>query len=173
MIDFRLDQRLRGRVDAADVLQDAYLEVARRIDEYVADPQATFFIWARQITWQTVLKTNRRHLATRKRDANREIQIDSNQNSSATSLSIASRLIADIESPSATLANRELFEQLYRSMESMDEIDREILALRHFEQLTNQEVSDVLEITKTAASNRYVRALERLREIMSEVNRHE
>jgi RNA polymerase sigma-70 factor (ECF subfamily) len=173
MVDFRMDRRLYGRVDAADVLQDSYMEIARRIDSFLEDPAVSFFVWARQITWQTLLTAHRSHLGAQKRDARQEVRLHGGGYSHGTSVSLASRLVGDVTSPSQGAIRDERAQQLRTALDSMDSIDREVLALRHFEQLSNKEVSEILELSKTAASNRYVRALERLKEIMDEVMKHE
>lgn len=168
MISFRLDRRLFGRVDPTDVLQDSYLEVSKRIDEFVNDPQVSFFVWARQLTWQTLLKTNRRHLQAQKRDATRE-ERNRPQGNDATSIALAARLLANVQTPSGEAVRGESIERLRESLESMNETDREVLALRHFEQLSNGQVAEILGLKKSAASNRYVRALAKLKEIMTSV----
>lgn len=173
MVQFRLDRRLYGRVDAADILQEAYLEVARRVDEFLKDPKVSFFVWARQITWQTLLMTHRAHLDVKKRNAAQEVGLHWSAHSGATSVSLASMLAGNMTSPSQAAMRDERVAQLRTALDTMDPIDREVLALRHFEHLTNKEVAEVLQIQKTAASNRYVRALERLREIMNEVMNHD
>lgn len=169
MVEFRLDRRLYGRVDAADVLQEAYLEVARRIGEYLDNPSVSFFVWIRQITWQVLLMTHRRHLGAQMRDAGREVALGGGAYTGATSLSIAAQLVAHLTSPSQAAIRQERLERLRAALETMDEIDREVLALRHFEQLSNNEVAEILGLQKTAASNRYVRALKRLKEILDSV----
>lgn len=166
-MDFRIDRRLLGRVDAADILQDSYLEVARRIDSFLEDPAVSFFVWARQITWQTLMMAHRSHLGAKKRDARQEVPLQGGYGE-GTSVSLASRLAGDVTSPSQGAIREEQTEQLRKALESMDAIDREVLAMRHFEHLTNGEVAQVLNLSKTAASNRYVRALERLKAIMDE-----
>ena len=172
MISFRLDRRLYGRVDPSDVWQDSYLEVSKRIEEFIDDPQVSFFVWARQITWQTLLKTNRRHLQTQKRDVTREEKSVRRQND-ATSVALAARLLANVRTPSGEAVRGETIEQLRKALESMNDVDREVLALRHFEQLSNGQVAEILDLTKSAASNRYVRALAKLKEIMSMVMENE
>ena len=169
MVNFRLDRRLYGRVDAGDVLQEAYIEVARRIEDFLQQETVSFFVWARQLTWQTLLQTHRLHLGVQKRDAAREVGLHADAQAQGTSLSIASRLAGAITSPSNAVIRDEQIEGLRRALETMEEMDREVLALRHFEQLSNKEVAEVLGIQKTAASNRYVRALERLKQILDEV----
>lgn len=169
MVEFRLDRRLYGRVDAGDVLQEAYLEVARRCPEFLQDPTVSFFVWARQITWQTLLLTHRRHLDVKMRDAGQEVSLRWAGSAGATSGALAAQLVADRTSPSQAAMRQESMSALRAALDTMDEIDREVLALRHFEHLNNNEVADVLGINKTAASNRYVRAIKRLREIIETI----
>jgi RNA polymerase sigma-70 factor (ECF subfamily) len=168
MVDFRMDRRLLGRVDAGDILQDSYIEIARRVDSFLEDPAVSFFVWARQITWQTLMMSHRSHLGARKRDARQEVRLHGGGFSEGTSVSLASRLIGDVTSPSGRAIREEQAQRLREALDSMDAIDREVLALRHFEQLSNKEVAAILKLGKTAASNRYVRALERLKKIMDE-----
>ena len=168
MVDFRMDRRLYGRVDAGDILQDSYIEISRRVDSFLEDPVVSFFVWARQITWQTLMMSHRTHLGVQKRDARQEVQLHGVGIGQGTSVSLASRLVGDVTSPSQGAMRDEQTQQLREALDSMDAIDREVLALRHFEQLSNKEVAEVLSLGKTAASNRYVRALERLKVIMDE-----
>ncbi|QEG25094.1 sigma-70 family RNA polymerase sigma factor [Mariniblastus fucicola] len=168
MVEFRMDRRLLGRVDAADVLQDSYMEIARRVESFLEDPAVSFFVWARQITWQTLMMSHRSHLGVQKRDARQEVRLHGGGYSQGTSVSLASRLVGDVTSPSQGAIRDEQTQQLREALDSMDSVDREVLALRHFEQLSNKEVAEVLNLGKTAASNRYVRALERLKKIMDE-----
>jgi len=167
MVHYRLDQRLYGRVDVSDVLQEAFLEVSRRIQDYLDKPSVPFFIWLRQITNQILIDTHRRHLA-KMRDANQEVRIHGGNYVNASSLSLAAQLVGNLTSPSRAAMRDEILNQLRAALESMEELDREILALRHFEELSNNEVAEVLGIQKSAASNRYVRALKRLRAILDE-----
>lgn len=165
MVEFRLDFRLRGRVDPGDVLQEAYIEIARRITDYTSAPTVSFYVWVRQITWQTLVGVHRRHLG-QKRNPNAEVQIHQRRSQNATTYSIAGMLLGNLTSPSQAAIREEMLEQLRIALDSIDETDREVLALRHFEQLSNNEVAEVLSLTKTAASNRYVRALKRLGDIL-------
>lgn len=167
MVSFRLDRRLYGRIDADDVLQEAYLEIARRIGDYLKDPYASFFVWARQITWQTLLMAHRRHLGVQKRDAGLEVALHRRGAGDATSMSLAAHLVAHLTSPSQAVIREERYAQLREALQKMDEIDREVLALRHFEHLGNNEVAEVLGIQPKAASNRYIRALKRLQEVVT------
>jgi RNA polymerase sigma-70 factor, ECF subfamily len=164
MIRFRLDRRLYGRVDTTDVLQDVWLESARRIQDYTNNPVVPFFVWLRQLAFQIIIDLHRRHLGAQKRNVSQEISLG--QDRCDTSISIAAHLVGDLTSPSQAVMREERMGQLREALNNMDEIDREVLALRHFEELSNNEVAEVLGIRKTAASNRYVRALKRLKEVL-------
>lgn len=165
IIAFRIDPRLRSRMDAADVLQEAYLQTAERIEEACRTANVSFFVWLRQKVIQVLIDLHRQHFRD-KRNADREIRLAVAGEEFATSLSIARFLIADITSPSGAAVRAEEAAQLEQALQSMQEIDREVLALRHFEHLTNQQVAEVLGLSPTAASNRYIRAAARLSEIM-------
>lgn len=166
MVKVRMDPRLAGRFDPSDVLQEAWLDVARRLQEYAANPEMPAWLWVRFLTVQKLAELHRRHLGAQRRDAGREVRRMAGPG--ATSVSIASRLVGDATSPSRGAEREEMRERLTKALDSMDEIDREVLLLRHFEELTNNEVAAVLGITKAGASNRYVRALARLSAILGE-----
>ncbi|KAA0143078.1 sigma-70 family RNA polymerase sigma factor [Gimesia chilikensis] len=169
IVNFRLDHRLLGRVDADDILQEAYLDAATRIEHYLNDPATTFFIWLRTIVGQTLIDVHRRHLGAQKRDVRREAKQKRRVFSASTSFQIADVLLGDLTSPSQAALKEELARQLHEALESMNEIDREILVLRHFEELSNLEASEVLEIEPKTASMRYFRALTRLRSILVQI----
>jgi len=166
IVAFRLDPRIRRRIDPADILQDAYLEIARRLPDYLASGQLSFFVWMRQLTLQALIDVHRRHFRE-KRDVNREIRLAAPAGGDATSLSIAQFLVDQMTSPSQVAVQAEELQRLQQALNSMNDIDREVLALRHFEQLSNQQVAEILGLTPTAASNRYLRAAARLSEILN------
>jgi RNA polymerase sigma-70 factor (ECF subfamily) len=169
MVSFRLDQRLRGRVDADDVLQEAYLDAAQRIDHYLNNTSMSFFVWLRQIVLQTMIDLHRQHLGAQMRNAAREVSLHGAGYPQATSISLAAHLLGNLTSPSQAAMRAEVSIQLEKALDSMSAIDREILALRHFEELTNSEVAEVLDIQQKAASIRYVRALARLKDILQQI----
>lgn len=169
IVSFRLDPRIRGRIDAADILQEAYLEVSHRLQSFLECTDVSFFVWLRQHTLQTLIDVHRRQFR-QKRDVNREIRFASTGTSDGTSLSIAQFLIDQLTSPSQLAVNAEEMQWLQEALNSMNEVDREVLALRHFEQLGNHQVAEILGLTPTAASNRYLRAAARLSEIMQRLN---
>jgi len=168
MVQLRLDRRLQGRVDPSDVLQEAYLEVAGRAAEYAAKEEMPFFLWMRMITGQKLLEIHRRHLQTKARDAGREVSIYGGALPEANSMSLASRLLGRLSTASTAAMRAEMQIQLQCVLNGMDPIDREVLALRHFEDLSNGEIATVLQLSKAAASNRYVRALKRLKSELAE-----
>jgi len=169
MVRFRMDRRLTGRVDEDDVLQEAYLDAATRLRHFEHHGASSVFLWLRMIVGQTLVDIHRRHFGARMRSVRREVPIHDFYNPQATSVSIASKLLGRLTSPSRAAMRAELSEQLETALADMDPIDQEVLALRHFEELTNSEVAEVLDIQQKAASIRYVRALKRLREIMKRV----
>jgi RNA polymerase sigma-70 factor (ECF subfamily) len=167
MVRLRLDRRLQGRIDASDVLQEAYLDLARRAPEYFAQaPALPFFLWLRLLTGQRLLTIHRKHLGTRMRDVGLEVALRHGAMPQASSASLAGALLGRLTSPSQAAVKAEMQLRLQEALNSMDPLDREVLVLRHFEELTNAETAEVLGLQKTTASNRYVRALKRLRVIL-------
>lgn len=169
MIQVRLDRRLCGRIDPADVLQEAYLEVSQRLDRYLVDPSVPLVVWLRQVVSQTLIDLHRRHLGAKKRDARQEISIHRQPDALVTSESLAAQLVGDATSPSQIAVREETLAELRHALDGMEPIDREILALRHFEDLSNNDVAKILGLHKSAASNRYVRALKRLQQILAKM----
>jgi RNA polymerase sigma-70 factor, ECF subfamily len=167
MVRLRLDRRLQGRVDPSDVLQDAYLDAARRAPDYAADPALPAFLWLRFLTGQRLLQVHRLHLGTQMRDAGQEVSLHRGALPQASSVSLAAQLLGRLTSPTAAAVRAELQIKLQEALNGMDPLDREVLTLRHFEELSNAEAAHVLGLSKTAASNRYVRALRRLKDVLS------
>jgi RNA polymerase sigma-70 factor (ECF subfamily) len=164
MVRFRMDGRLLARVDPDDVLQEAFLVGSRRIESFLTESGASLFVWLRLIVMQTLCDMHRHHVGAKMRDARRDVALEAV--GSRTSVCLAIQLAGTITSPSQAAAGIELMGQLEQAIASMAEIDQEIIALRHFEDLTNLETAEVLKITPQAASNRYVRAIGRLKEIL-------
>ena len=166
IVNFRLNRRMAGRIDPDDVLQEAYLVTAGRIKHYGTGGFTSPFLWLRLMVQQTLMDVHRRHMATQGRDAGREVPIVG-QYPQATSASLAIHLVGDWTSPSQAAARGELLDQVQAAIATMDSMDQEILALRHFEELTNTEVAETLGIEIKAASMRYIRALQRLKEVLA------
>jgi RNA polymerase sigma-70 factor, ECF subfamily len=168
MIQFRLDGRLKGRIATSDVLQEAYIDALKRLPHYQADPDMPFLIWLRWVTMQRLVEVHRQHLGAQMRDAGREVALGAGGPLAASSAMIA-EFIGDLTSPSQAAQRSETLAQLGRALDGLDPTDREVLALRHFEELSNQETAAVLGIQPAAASKRYVRALERLKSALEQL----
>jgi RNA polymerase sigma-70 factor (ECF subfamily) len=168
MVHFRLDPRLRGRIDAEDVLQEVFVDAVRRRDAFRTSQPMTFFVWLRLIVGQTLIDLHRKHIGAAMRDAGRERSLGAGI-SPNTSQSLSFHLLGKLSSPSQAAMRAELSVSLSQALEEMNETDREILALRHFEELSNKEVAEVLGIERKAASIRYIRALERLKKVLERV----
>lgn len=166
LVTFRLHPSLQGRIDADDVLQDAWLRAVERIDHFFEIEGESSFLWFRSVVTQTLLDLHRFHLGTQKRSVAREKSIDVGWATETTSSSLAFHLSDSARSPSSNASRAELSKQLDSVLSGMNEVDREVLALRHFESLSNREVATLLEMTEQAASIRYVRALGRLKQIL-------
>jgi RNA polymerase sigma-70 factor (ECF subfamily) len=166
MVHLRLSRRLHGRVDDSDVLQEAYAEVFRRLPEYVQAPRLPFYLWLRHLAGLKLAEVHRRHLGTQLRDADREVTLHRGGLPEADSVSLANQLLGKLTTPSqaAIKAETRLFVQ--EALNSMDPVDREVLALKHFEQLSTSEIAEVLGLSKAGAGSRYLRAIKRLREIL-------
>ncbi len=160
MVDLRLDRRVAARIDPSDVLQETYLDAARQLEQYVAEPPMSLFLWLRFLTGQRLMAIHRQHLGVQKRDAKQEVAIERPE---ADSQSLSCSLIGRLTSPSMAAMRVELQICFQVAVDGLEPLDRDILALRHYEELTNQEAADELGITPAAASKRYIRALERLR----------
>ena len=169
MVRLRLDRRVSGRIDASDVLQDAYLDVARRFHEYAAAPAVPFYVWLRALAGQRLVDLHRRHLGAQMRDAGQEVSLCRGALPAASSASLAQQLLAGLTSPTQAAIRAEMQVRLQETLNSMDPIDREVVVLRHFEELTNVEAAEVLGIETSAASKRYIRAIRRLKAILDAV----
>ena len=169
VVEFRLAEPLRGRLGPDDVLQEAFLAASQRLKHYAASPATSPFIWLRMIVNQTLIDLHRQHLGAQKRDAARDVSVDGAPYVQATSASVAIQLVGVFTSPSGAAARADMMGLVQAAIEQMDPIDREVLALRHFEELTNSEVAEALGIEQKAASIRYIRALRRLKDILAQV----
>jgi RNA polymerase sigma-70 factor (ECF subfamily) len=169
MVRLRLDRRLRGRVDPSDVLQDAYLDLADRLPDYARERPMPTYLWLRLVTGQRLAQVHRQHLGAAMRDAGREVSLYRGALPQASSASLAAQLLGRLTTASQAALRAERQLQLQEVLNGLDELDREILALRHFEGLSNGEAAQVLGLSKQAASNRYIRALGRLRDSLGHV----
>lgn len=166
MIATRLDRRLLGRVDPSDVIQEAQLEAVERLPEYIANPTMPLFLWLRLITAQRLLIVHRRHLGAQSRAASREISLDRRGWPQATSAMLAAQLLGRLTTPSMAAVRAEARLRLRAALDEMDPADRDVLVLRHFEQLTTLETADELGISVEAVKKRHIRALKKLKALL-------
>jgi RNA polymerase sigma-70 factor (ECF subfamily) len=166
MIALRLDQRLQGRIDPEDVLQETYLEAATHLKNYLNQPAMPFFFWLRGIAGNMLLAVHRQHLGTKMRDAGREVALYRGTLPEASSAALAAQLLGRDTRPSEAAMRAERKILLQQALNSLDPLDREVLALRHFEQLSTAEAAQALGIQEAAAAKRYVRALKRLKDVL-------
>ena len=166
MVALRLDRRLQGRIDPSDVIQEAYLEASVRLAEYLRNPSMPFFLWLRFLTGQKLVTLHRHHLGVKMRDAGQEVALCQGPLPEASSAALAAQLLGHDTRPSEAAIRAELKIRVQEALNSMDPLDREVLALRHFEQLSRAEIAQVLGISEAAAGKRYIRALERLKRIL-------
>jgi RNA polymerase sigma-70 factor (ECF subfamily) len=167
MVVLRLDDRIAAKVDVEDVLQDAFVQAARRVNDFIERPTVPFFVWLRQLTGQTLIDVHRRYLGAKMRDVGREVSLDRWGADNSSSSCLVGQLADSLTSPSQFAVRNELIDQLRATLQNLEATDREVLILRHLEQLSNNEVAEILGIDKYAASKRYLRALGRLRAAMT------
>jgi len=167
MVAFRMDPRLQGRVDPSDVVQEVSLAAAGSLIDYLSRPAMPFFLWLRGIAGNKLLELHRHHLGTPMRDARREVSLYRASMPEATSAALAAQLLGRFSRPSEAAVRAEVKIRLQEALNQMDPVDREVLTLRHFEELSNGETAAVLGLQKAAASNRYVRALKRLKDVLA------
>ncbi len=169
MVLLRMNARVQQRVGVSDVLQEAYIDLAQRLKEYVKDPKIEFFLWLRLVTGQRLAMVHRKHVGAKMRDVGMEVSIHRRGVPEASSCFLASRLVGQLTSVGQRAIRAEMQAQLQEVLDHLDADDREVLALRHFEEMTNAEIGQVLGITESGASKRYIRALRRLRQAARQI----
>jgi RNA polymerase sigma-70 factor (subfamily 1) len=161
VVEMRMDPALRSRVDASDVAQEAQIMISKGIERFARQRPTSFRIWIRRKALGQLKYERRRHIGTMKRSVLVEQNI-----SDVSSMEIARRLLSN--SPSKVLGQIELRERIRGLIEQLSDIYREVLMLRHAEELTNAEVADLLEIDPNTARQRYGRALQKLHQLFVE-----
>ena len=167
MVELRLDRRLQSRIDASDVIQEAYVEVVRRLGEYLSEPSYPLFLWLRLIVGERLLKLHRHHLGTKMRDAELEVSIYRGALPAASSAALAAQLLGKHTSPTQAAMRAERMMRLQEALNTLDPMDREVLSLRHFEEMSLAETALSLGIEQSAAAKRYIRALKRLKAVLT------
>lgn len=168
MVRTRINQKLQSRLDESDIVQDAFVDVVRRLDEYLEAPQVPFYIWVRGIVGVKLKQVHRDHLQAQRRDARRERSLTMGDEDGANSGVIALELLGGFTSPSNAVAKMEMKEQLRAALEQLDARDREVIAMRHVEQMSTMETAAALGLSKAGAGNRYLRAISRLKKVLAE-----
>jgi RNA polymerase sigma-70 factor (ECF subfamily) len=168
LIQMRLDQRIAQRVDASDIVQDVLLEANTRLDVYLSDPRMPFHLWLRQLAQDRMIDMHRRHRGAQRRSLDREKSLASPQFADRSGLDLMGQLADHELTPAAASIRKELETRFLIAMDQLDEEDREIVFMRHFEQLGNSEVAEALGLTAAAAGMRHLRALRKLRGILGD-----
>lgn len=166
VIALRLDRRVRRRIDPSDVLQDATIDAVKRFDDYLRNPPMPLFLWLRFLAVQRVNAAHRQHLGAKQRDVRREVRAGPDQGPLPSSADLAAQLVAGHTTPSQAAIRRETQARIREVLDEMDPLDREVLVLRHFEELKNAEAAQCLGIEPSAATKRYQRAMKRLAELL-------
>lgn len=167
LVRLRLDQKLQQRVDVSDIVQDVLIEASRRLATYLEDPKMGFHLWLRHIAKDRIIDAHRRHRVSAKRSVDREQSMSAPAAYDHSSVQLAIQ-IADKElTPAARATQKELAQRVKQAIEQLDEKDKEIIEMRHYDQLTNQDVAQELNLTEPAASMRYLRAIRRLKGLLT------
>jgi RNA polymerase sigma-70 factor (ECF subfamily) len=167
MVELRMDARLQGKIDASDVLQDGFLDGAKRVESYLSDPRLPVFLWLRLVVSDRLAMVHRHHLGTKMRDVAQEVSLYRDPLPRASSAALASMLLGRLTTPSNAAIRAEQILQIQEAVNSLEPLDREVVALRHFEQLSRAETAVVLGITEEAGAKRYIRALKKLKTILA------
>ncbi len=168
MVAVRLDARIAARVDPSDIVQETLIAAHKRLDAYLADPVVPFYAWLRQLAWDRLVDLHRFHLRSARRSVAREYRWTAEALSDASTCSLFGHLAAPCSTPSEKLMRQEFLHRVRRTMQQLRETDREILVMRHLEELSVREVADILGIAPGTVKSRHFRALERLQSLLDE-----
>ena len=169
MIDQRLDRVVQQRVDASDIVQDVLIEANRRLGDYLANPTMPFQLWLRHMARDRLIDAHRRHRVAASRSLDKEVSLEAAGAADRSRANLAGELADRELTPAAVATWRELERRFAAAVEQLEEDDRQIVLLRHFEHLTTAEVAEVLSLSKPAAGMRYLRAMRRLRVLLEGV----
>jgi len=166
LVEMRLDRKVQRRVDVSDVVQEVMAEASVRLDKYLADPVMAFHLWLRQIAWDHIIDTYRRHRVSAKRNMDREQPMSAPAGNDQSTTELAIQLCDPEMTPAAAAMQHEITKRVEAAIERLNEQDREVIIMRHYEHLSNLEIAAVLKLNPPAASMRYLRAVRRLRELL-------
>lgn len=167
LVQLRMDQKIQRRVDVSDVVQDVLVEANRRLRDYLADPPMPFHLWIRQIAKDRIIDVHRRHRVSARRSVDREQPLAAPPGGDRSTLDLAIQLCDPQLTPAAIATQREMARRVSAAIAQLDEPDCEVIVMRHYEQLTNQEIAKSLGLSEPAASMRYLRAIRRLRGMLA------
>lgn len=167
MVQMRLDQKIRRRVAVSDVVQDVMIDASRRLQDYIANPVMPFHLWLRHIAKDRIIDAHRRHRGSQKRSVDREHGLAVPGADDHSTMDLAAQLCDGELTPAAAATQREMAKRVEAAITELGEQDGEIIIMRHYEQLSNQEVAQALGLSEPAASMRYLRAVRRLREMLT------
>jgi len=167
MVQRRLDQKIQRRVDVSDVVQEVLVEASRRLQVYLENPVMSFRLWLRQIARDRIIDAHRRHRASARRSVDREQAMVARSPDEST-INLAAQIYDREITPAAAATQHEICEIVESVISQLADQDREIIEMRHYEQLSNQEIAQALNLTEPAASMRYLRAVRKLREMLNE-----
>jgi RNA polymerase sigma-70 factor (ECF subfamily) len=168
MIALRMDPRLAPRVDASDIVQDVLVEANRRLSDYLAKAGMPFHLWLRHLAKDRMIDAHRMHRGAARRSLDREQALDRPANDEHSAFDLAAMIRDRDLTPAAAATHHELEQRFQAAVEQLEDTDREVILMRHFEQLSNGEVAQALELSDAAAGMRYLRAMRRLRELLQE-----
>ena len=168
LVRMRLDNKIQKRIDVSDVVQDVLVEANRRLERYMDNPIMPFHLWLRQIAKDRIIDAHRRHRVSAKRSVDREQQMVAPRGYDQSSIQLAALLGDSRLTPAAAALQKEMAKKVEEAISKLDEKDCEIIVMRHYEHLTNQEIGQLLELSEPAASMRYLRAIRRLKQVLSE-----
>jgi len=168
MVDLRLDRRLQGRVDASDVIQDGFVDAVAKLPGFLADPKLPLFLWLRLVVGERLDKIHRTHLGTQMRDVALEVSLYRQALPAASSAALAAQLLGKHTSPTEAAVRAERMLRVQEAINALDPIDREIIALRNFEEMSRAEAAVALGIEESAVAKRYVRAIKRLKIVLGD-----
>jgi RNA polymerase sigma-70 factor (ECF subfamily) len=166
LVRMRLDRRVQRRIDVSDVVQDVLIEASRRLRDYLDNPSMPFHLWVRHIARDRIIDAHRRHRVSARRSVDREQTLGVRGDAGQSSINLVQQIAGDEKSPSMQIMEKEMARQVESLIGELDDIDAEVIIMRHYEQLTNQEIAQALGLSEPAASMRYLRAVRRLRELL-------
>src|SRR5204863_1576986 len=166
MVQLRLDQRIQKRIDVSDIVQDVLVEANRRLQDYLATPVMPYHLWLRQIAQDRIIDAHRRHRASAKRSVDKERPLAVPAADDHSTIQLAAQLAGHEITPATAAAQAEMAKVVEAAIAKLPDQDCEIIIMRHYEQLSNQEIAQALDLTEPAASMRYLRALRRLKELI-------